>query len=109
VLIPVLITFVFIVLVNLVFFKLNWLKFSAKRGILALFFGVHLFLTFIIGLRVGTPSSPNATATQQTVHLIPRLPEPTLATAVRINQSVSLQRGGLGQTGNRPLDLKAGD
>ena len=92
-LIALLITFLFLLFVYLVFFRFKWLKFSMTWGILSAFFAVHLFLIFIIGLRFVTPYSTNVKVVQHTVQLIPRLPEPTLVTAVLAETGYSGQEG----------------
>ena len=68
----------------LVFFKLRLIRLTPGWGIIFAFFVVHLLLVFIIGLRFVTPYSTNATVVQHTIQLIPRLPEPTLVTAVLV-------------------------
>ena len=88
-----LITFVFLLFVWLVFFKFKWLKFSKAWGVVSLFFAAHLFLIFVIGLRFVTPYSSNLTVVQHTIQLIPRLPEPTLVTAVLVQPDVPVKKG----------------
>jgi len=59
-------------------------------------FGVvvlHLFLIFVIGLRFVTPQSANATIVQHTIQLIPRLSEPTLVTAVLVDDNTEVKKG----------------
>jgi multidrug resistance efflux pump len=88
-----LITFLFILFVWLVFFKFKWLKFTKAWGVLSLFFAAHLFLIFIVGLRFVTPYSSNVKVVQLTIQLIPRLPEPTLVTAVLVQPNVPIKKG----------------
>ena len=91
----------------LVFFKLRWLKLSPGWGIVSAFFVLHLFLVFIIGLRFVTPYSTNATVVQHTIQLVPRLPEPTLVTAVLVEEGVPVKRGQpLFQFDRRPYEYK---
>ena len=66
-----LITFLYCVAVWLVFFKFKWLRFSPAWGVVSVFFGIHLFLIFILGLRFVTPYSSNAKIVQHTIQLIP--------------------------------------
>jgi multidrug resistance efflux pump len=54
---------------------------------------LHLLLVFVIGLRFVTPLSANATLVQHTIQLIPRLPEPTLVTAVLVEEDVPVKKG----------------
>jgi multidrug resistance efflux pump len=105
--IALLIAFVFIAFVYLVFFRFKWLKFSATWGIVAFFVGLHLILIFIIGLRFVAPSSSNVKVIQHTVQLIPRLPEPTLVTAVLVKPDVPVKRGQpLFQFDRRPYEYQ---
>jgi multidrug resistance efflux pump len=106
-LIALLITFLFLLFVYLVFFKFKWLKFSMTWGILSAFFAVHLFLIFIIGLRFVTPYSSNVKVVQYTVQPIPRLPEPTLVTAVLVKPNVPVKKGQpLFQFDRRPYEYQ---
>src|SRR5271169_1719501 len=106
-LIAFLITFLFIAFVYLVFFKFKWLKFSAAWGIVSFFFALHLFLIFVIGLRFVAPYSINAKVIQHTIQLIPRLPEPTLVTAVLVEPNVPVKKGQpLFQFDRRPYEYK---
>ncbi|MEZ5502460.1 MAG: biotin/lipoyl-binding protein [Halioglobus sp.] len=88
-----LICVVYSALVWLVFFKFRWLKFSIPWAVVSLFFGVHLLLIFMVGLRFMTPSSSTATIVQYTIQLVPRLPEPTLVTDVLVAQNQSVKKG----------------
>jgi multidrug resistance efflux pump len=105
--IALLITFVFISFVYLVFFKFKWLKFNATWGILSFFFAVHIFLIFIIGLRFVAPYSTNMKVIQHTIQLVPRLPEPTLVTAVLVKPDVPVKKGQpLFQFDRRPYEYQ---
>jgi len=68
---------------------------------------LHLFLVFLIGLRFVTPNSANATVVQRTIQLVPRLPEPTLVTAVLVEENVPVKAGQpLFQFDRRPYEYK---
>ncbi len=54
---------------------------------------LHLFLIFVIGLRFVTPQSSSATVVQHTIQLIPRLSEPTLVTAVLVEDNMEVKKG----------------
>ena len=54
---------------------------------------LHLMLIFVIGLRFVTPQSANATVVQHTIQLIPRLSEPTLVTAVLVEDNTEVKKG----------------
>src|SRR5271167_775030 len=106
-LIAFLITFLFIAFVYLVFFKFKWLKFSAGWGIVSFFFALHLFLIFVIGLRFVAPYSSNVKVVQHTIQLVPRLPEPTLVTAVLVKPDVPVKKGQpLFQFDRRPYEYQ---
>jgi multidrug resistance efflux pump len=91
----------------LVFFKLKLLRLTPGWSIIFAFFVVHLFLVFMIGLRFVTPNSANATVVQRTIQLIPRLPEPTLVTAVLVDENVLVKKGQpLFQFDRRPYEYK---
>jgi multidrug resistance efflux pump len=102
-----LITFVFLLFVWLVFFKFKWLKFTKTWGVISLFFAAHLFLIFVIGLRFVAPFSTNVKVVQHTIQLIPRLPEPTLVTAVLVQPDVPVKKGQpLFQFDRRPYEYQ---
>jgi len=97
----------FVLIVWLVFFKFKWLKFSIAWGVVSVFFGLHLLIIFLIGLRYVTPLATDATVIQHTIQLIPRLPEPTLVTAVLVEPNVTVKKGQpLFQFDRRPYAYK---
>src|SRR5229473_5340375 len=99
--------FGFCLFVWLVFFRFKWLKFNAAWGILSAFFTVHIFLIFIIGLRFVAPYSTNLKVVQYTIQLVPRLPEPTLVTAVLVKPDVPVKKGQpLFQFDRRPYEYQ---
>lgn len=57
------------------------------------FVGLHLLLIFLIGVRFVAAYSTSAVMVQHTVQLIPRLPEPTLVTAVLVEPNVPVKKG----------------
>jgi multidrug resistance efflux pump len=85
--------FVYALLVWLVFFKFRWLKFSVAWGFFSTFFGLHLLIIFMLGLRYVAPVSTEARVIQHTIQLTPRLSEPTLVTAVLAEPNVHVKRG----------------
>ena len=102
-----LITFVFLLFIWLVFFKFKWLKFTKAWGIVSAFFAAHLFLIFVVGLRFITPYSSNVKVVQHTIQLVPRLPEPTLVTAVLVAPDVPVKKGQpLFQFDRRPYEYQ---
>jgi multidrug resistance efflux pump len=99
--------FGFAVLVWLVFFKFKWLKFSIAWGIICVFFGLHLLIIFMIGLRFMTPYATEARIVQHTIQLTPRLPQPTLVTEVLVKPNEPVKKGQpLFQFDRRPYEMK---
>jgi multidrug resistance efflux pump len=99
--------FGYVVLVWLVFFKLRWLKFNITWGVVSAYFGAHLLIIFLIGLRFVTPYSTDARVIQHTIQLTPRLPEPTLVTAVLVEENVPVKKGApLFQFDRRPYEYR---
>jgi multidrug resistance efflux pump len=91
----------------LIFFKFKLLRLTPPWGIIFGFFVLHLFIVFIIGLRFVTPNSVNATVIQHTIQLVPRLPEPTLVTAVLVEENTHVKKGQpLFQFDRRPYEYK---
>lgn len=91
----------------LVFFKLKWLRFTIAWGFFSTFFVLHLLIIFLIGLRFVTPLATEAKVIQHTIQLIPRLPEPTLVTAVLVEPNVPVKKGQpLFQFDRRPYQYK---
>ncbi len=80
-------------LVWLIFFKFRWLKFSIAWGIFSSLAIVHLLIIFLIGLRFMTPQASEAKIIQHTIQLTPRLPEPTLLTAVLVEPNTPVKKG----------------
>jgi multidrug resistance efflux pump len=106
-LVAILVLIVSFVVFWLVFFKLKLLRLSPGWGIVFSFFVIHVMLVFVIGLRFVTPNSANATIVQRTIQLIPRLPEPTLVTAVLVEENVPVKKGQpLFQFDRRPYEYK---
>ena len=91
----------------LVFFKFKWIRLTYGWGLFIVFFVLHLSLIFIIGLRFVTPYTKNAKVIQHTIQLVPRLPEPTLVTAVLVEPNVPVKKGQpLFQFDRRPYEYK---
>jgi multidrug resistance efflux pump len=81
------------IVVWLVFFRFKWLRFSYAWAFVLSFFFLHLMLVFVIGLRFVGPYTTDAKMVQHTIQLIPRLPEPTLVTAVLVEPNVPIKKG----------------
>src|SRR5277367_4284738 len=91
----------------LVFFKLKLLKFSITWGVVSGLVGIHILLIFLIGIRFVTPYSTDARVIQHTIQLIPRLPDPTLVTAVLVQPDVPIKKGQpLFQFDRRPYEYQ---
>jgi multidrug resistance efflux pump len=99
--------FGYTLVVWLVFFKFKWMKFNIAWGLISVSVGLHLLLIFMIGLRFVAPYSTDAKMIQHTIQLVPRLPEPTLVTAVLVEPNVPVKKGQpLFQFDNRPYQYK---
>ena len=99
--------FAFAFVIWLVFFKFKWLTFSIPWAIVSSLVVVHVLLIFMIGLRFVTPASNNAKVVQHTIQLVPRLTEPTLVTAVLVEQNQPVKKGQpFFQLDRRPYQLK---
>ncbi len=104
-----LILVIFAFIVWLVFFKLKLLKFSPAWGIVSGLVGAHVLLIFLIGIRFVTPYSTDARVIQHTIQVIPRLPDPTLVTAVLVAPDVPVMKGEpLFQLDRRPYEYQVG-
>ena len=91
----------------LVFFKFKWIRFTFGWGFFFAFFVLHLALVFLVGMRFVAPYSTDVTVIQRTIQLIPRLPEPTLVTAVFVKPNVPVKKGEpLFQFDRRPYEYK---
>jgi len=91
----------------LVFFKFKWIRLTYGWGLFFIVFILHLMLIFLIGLRFVTPYTTNSTVIQYTIQLVPRLPEPTLVTAVLVEPDVPVKKGQpLFQFDRRPYAYK---
>jgi multidrug resistance efflux pump len=100
---------IFLFVFWLVFFKLRLLKLSPAWGVVSSLIFVHTLLIFLIGLRFVTPYSTDARVIQHTIQLIPRLPEPTLVTAVLVAPDVPVKQGEpLFQLDRRPYEYQVG-
>jgi multidrug resistance efflux pump len=87
------ITALYVGLAYLVFVRFKWLKFSITWGVICALTGMHVVLVFIIGMHFMTPCSTDARVIQHTIQLVPRLPEPTLVTAVLVKPNTAVKKG----------------
>ncbi len=76
----------------LVFLKLKWLRPTPGWVFGFSVVVLHLMLIFVIGLRFVTPLSASATVVPRTIQLIPRLSEPTLVTAVLVEDTTPVKK-----------------
>ena len=105
--IALLITIVFVFFVWLVFFRFQWLQWSIAWAVVSAFFGLHVLLIFLIGVRFVAPYSVEARVIQHTIQLVPRLSEPTLVTAVLVEANTPVKKGQpLFQFDRRSYDYK---
>jgi multidrug resistance efflux pump len=77
----------------LVFLKFKWLRMTPGWVFGFSIVVLHLFLIFVIGLRFVTPNSASAVVVQHTIQLVPRLSEPTLVTAVLVEDNTEVKKG----------------
>ena len=104
-----LILVIFLFVFWLVFFKLKLLKLSPGWGVVSSLVFIHVLLIFLIGMRFVTPYSTDARVIQHTFQLIPRLPEPTLVTAVLVAPDIPVNQGEpLFQLDRRPYEYQVG-
>jgi multidrug resistance efflux pump len=102
-----LITAVFIIVFWLVFFQFKLIKLTIPWAVVSSLFLVHLLLAFLIGIRFVAPYSEDAKIIQYTIQLVPRLPEPTLVTAVLVEPDAPVKKGQpLIQFDRRPYEDK---
>lgn len=87
------ITFLYVFVVWLVFFRLRIAKFSVLWGIATFWVGVHLLLVFLIGIRFSQPYSNDARIVRHTIQIVPRLPEPTLLSEVIVEPGEPVKKG----------------
>jgi multidrug resistance efflux pump len=100
---------IFIIIFWLVFFKLKLLRISPAWGVVSTLVIGHVLLIFLIGMRFVTPYSTDARVIQHTIQLIPRLPEPTLVTAVLVAPDMPVKQGEpLFQLDRRPYEYQVG-
>jgi multidrug resistance efflux pump len=91
----------------LIFFKLKLIQSSITWDVVSFLVIAHVPLFFLIGLRFMTPYSTDVRVIQHTSQLIPRLPEPTLVTAVLVEPDVPVQKGQpLFQFDRRPYEYR---
>lgn len=88
-----LITTIYCVAVWLVFFRFRLIRFTPGWGIISGLFGAHILLIFLIGIRFMAPASIDAKVVQYTIQIVPRLPEPTLVTAVMVEEGTHVKKG----------------
>jgi len=87
------ITFLYVFVVWLLFFKLKVAKFNVIWGLVTFWIGVHLLLVFLIGTRFSQPYTKDARIVRHTIQIVPRLPEPTLLKEVVVEPNVSVNKG----------------
>lgn len=87
------ITFVYLLLMWLVFFKFKWLRLTPAWGVFSGFFVLHLILVPLVGTRFFSPITTDVRVVRHTVQLIPRLPEPTLVARVLVKENMPVKKG----------------
>lgn len=87
------ITLVYLTFIWVVFLKFKWLRFTPTWGLISAFFLLHLFIVPLVGTRMQSPFSTDVRVVRHTVQLVPRLPEPTLVTEVRVKENTPVKKG----------------
>lgn len=87
------ITLVYLAFIWVVFLKFKWLRFTPTWGLISAFFLLHLLIVPLVGTRMQSPFSTDVRVVRHTVQLIPRLPEPTLVTEVRVKENEPVKKG----------------
>lgn len=87
------ITLVYLAFLWIVFRKFKWLRFTPTWGIISAFFLLHLLIVPLVGTRMQSPFTTNVRVVRHTVQLIPRLPQPTLVTEVRVKENTPVKKG----------------
>ncbi len=87
------VTFLYLLFIWLVFFKLKWLRLTPAWGVVSGFFLLHLVLVPLVGMRFLAPISADLRVVRHTVQIIPRLPEPTLVESVLVKQNTPMKKG----------------
>ncbi|TMV08459.1 HlyD family secretion protein [Ruegeria sediminis] len=87
------ITLVYLGFVWIVFFKLRWLRFTPTWGLISVFFLLHLLIVPLVGMRMQSPFTSDVRVVRHTVQLVPRLPEQTLVTDVRVKENMPVKKG----------------
>ncbi|WP_281994737.1 HlyD family secretion protein [Ruegeria faecimaris] len=87
------ITLFYIIFVWLIFFKLQWLKFSIAWGIVSFWVGAHLLLIFMVALRFFQPFSIDSHVVRSTIQIVPRLTEPTILSEVLVEPNTEVKKG----------------
>lgn len=102
-----LITAGFVVVFWLVFFRFKLIRLSIAWCVVSSLFLLHLLLVFLVGIRFVAPYSTDVTVIQHTIQLLPRLPDPTLVTAILVQPNVPVKKGQpLFQFDRRPYEYK---
>ncbi|MEZ5861803.1 MAG: biotin/lipoyl-binding protein [Geminicoccaceae bacterium] len=87
------ITFLYLLFIWVVFFKLKWLRLTPTWGVVSGFFLLHLVLVPMVGMRFFAPLSTDLRVVRHTVQIVPRLPEPTLVEAILVAQNQPVEKG----------------
>ncbi|MDU9005269.1 HlyD family secretion protein [Sedimentitalea todarodis] len=87
------ITLVYLLFVWVVFVKFKWLRFTPTWGLISAFFLLHLLIVPLVGTRMQSPFSTDVRVVRHTVQLVPRLPQPTLVTEVRVKENAPVKKG----------------
>jgi multidrug resistance efflux pump len=84
---------IFVIIFWFIFFKKKWITYTFAWGFGFVLVLAHVFFIFMIGLRFVTPYTTEARVIQHTIQIIPRLPHPSLVTAVLVEPDVPVKKG----------------
>lgn len=87
------ITLIYLAFVWAAFKKFKWLRFTPTWGLISAFFLLHLLIVPLVGTRMQSPFSTDVRVVRHTVQLVPRLPEPTMVTEVRVAENMPVKKG----------------
>lgn len=87
------ITFVYLLFIWIVFFKLKLLRLTPTWGVVSGFFLLHLVFVPLVGMRFVAPVSEEVRVVRHTVQITPRLSEPTLVEGVLVEEGQRVKKG----------------
>ncbi|SFU19572.1 HlyD family secretion protein [Sedimentitalea nanhaiensis] len=87
------ITLAYLTFIWIVFVRFKWMRFTPTWGLISAFFLLHLLIVPLVGTRMQSPYSTDVRVVRHTIQLVPRLPEPTMVTEVRVKENMPVKKG----------------